>query len=106
MPLKFDEIINRTKKIEVDLDGECLSLEIRAGFYTPAIAAKINSADDAMAAQLEIMAGAIVWWDFEQDGVGVPVSVETLSALSVQGLNAIFSAMMEAVFPNPQKADS
>jgi len=107
MPLKFSEIVNRTKKIEVEIGEDRLSLEFKTEFYTPAVASKISTSTSAIAAQVEVMADAIVSWDLlGDDGEPMPITVETLSAIGLGIINTIYQAMVEAVLPNVTKAGS
>jgi hypothetical protein len=108
MPIKLADIVNKTVPCQVVLDAEdTINLTIRRNFYTPAVSATLQSSADPMGAEIDLVVGGIVDWDvLGDDGSPVPITSENLSQLSISVINSIYSAMMAAVRPNPEKANS
>lgn len=107
MALKFAEILNQTKKITVPIGDEQLELTFKLGFYTPTVSAQMISGDDPTETQIAVMADAIVGWNFvDEAGKMTPITADNLRMLGMNILHAIYNAMIEAVLPNPKKADS
>ncbi|MEN6583057.1 MAG: hypothetical protein ABFD54_11455 [Armatimonadota bacterium] len=110
MPIKFNDLVNETVKATVlfDEDGQDqLVIEMKRGFYTPVVSARIGASDSPIQTQVEIMADSIVAWDlFDDKNKPMPINVETLSKLSIYALNKIYEAMLGAVLPNPAKGSS
>jgi hypothetical protein len=107
MPITLSEFLAKTKKTEVELGDDVLNITFKTGFYTPAVRARIDNAENPMDEQVAVMADAITDWDFvDEKGKAIPVTVETLSGLGVVILNIIFLRMIDESRPNPQKADS
>ena len=109
MSIKLSDLTKATKTIPVQLGEDTLTVTFKTGFYTTEAASRLRGADDPLRAQAELVASTIVSWDFVEDGPKgkvVPVTVETVIALPLDVVGLIFTAMFEAVHPNPTKADS
>jgi hypothetical protein len=107
MPIKLSDITKATKAITVKLGDDMLAITFKTGFYTSATASMLQAAEDSNKAQAALIADTITEWDFLDDkGKTVPITFDTLNALPMYILNAIYKAMFEAVHPNIPKADS
>lgn len=85
--------------VVIDLgDGDVVTMKIDRNRVTPAWASRADDAEDGVATAL---AEVIVSWDITDDaGVGLPVTSETLTQLSIGSLRELLSRMLEASVPS------
>lgn len=103
MPVKFSDLVNKTKTITVSLGDMSIEIEYKINFFSPNLRKRIADAEDAASVQNELLAEAIVKWDLVDDkGVMIPVEASVLDNLGIWVSNAIFESMIESARPNTE----
>jgi hypothetical protein len=100
MPVKFSELVNKTKRITVNLGEMTVEVEYKINFYSPMTRDRVNNAEDPLKVQGEILAEAITWWDLVDDkGNMIPVSSDAFDKLGVWVANEVFTEMLKSARP-------
>ena len=103
MSIKLSDLTKATKTIPVPVpDGE-VSITYKTSFYTPKVEAMVASmtADNApLAANVKILADALVSWDItDDDGKIIPITQDIIGELGMHFIIAIFTAIAEDSTP-------
>jgi len=110
MPIKLSDLTKQVKTIPVKADDLEFHITYKTNFYTPKVEALVIglTEDDApLAANVKILADALVSWDItDDDGNEIKPTEEVLSQLGVGFLSAVFQAIAEASSPKKVNSES
>jgi len=90
----------KTRPVEVQMDGDPLHVSYKPAAFTPNLRKEIEKlGEDDVDALAKYLCPLLADWDATEGGKKVEISVEVLNGLGYQLLNAIFSAIVAAVNP-------
>lgn len=98
MPIDLATASKKQVKLVVDIDDEKLTLEYRPRIITPKLQMELSQIEGPDLHHL--LAAIICSWDLENGGKPVKLTVESLSAVPVEILNAALQAIMADMRPN------
>ena len=83
-----------TKTVTVEFGEESMDVEFRLSAITPSTLAALQEADgDKLGATVEFLCEVLSKWEVEDEGKTLPIEPDVLSALPVDFLTAIASAI-------------
>lgn len=105
MPISMSARVNKVKKVTVTLDGETCDVWYRASVLTPRFMREMDGIDTNVAKTVEMLRRVVTQWDVLDDaGERVPVTAEAVEEFDFTFLNAVITAVMADINPDPTPA--
>lgn len=99
--------VNKVKKVTVELDGESCDVWYRASVLTPRFMREMEEVTSNVEKTVEMLRRIVTQWDVLDDtGERVPVTHESVQDFDFTFLNAVITAVMADINPDPTPAVS
>jgi hypothetical protein len=106
--IRLSDLMAAEKTISIDYNGYEVEFTFRVAFWTKESQEKYLEEDKLIAvSNAELIADHVASWNItDEEGDPAPINVNTLEELDIYLLDAMVTAMFDAVRPNPTNSQS